>query len=150
KGCRRHALGRLPVLPRPRPQRYFPQNRQRWPDRQGNARRPEARQSKWRAPCRSRKQWRRIRPDRTRSSRDDAALEAFADRLFGQFAADEDEAALAGLAVFPRPLVVALQHHVHALEDVAVFVVAESKNTLRAQDFLTLARHQVLQPWHEF
>src|SRR3974377_2444425 len=45
-----------------------------------------------------------------------AFLEAFADRLFRQVAADEHEAALTWLAVLPRALVVAIEHHVHTLE----------------------------------
>src|SRR6185369_2148601 len=69
--------------------------------------------------------------------------------LFGQFATDEDEAAFARLLVLPLPLVVALQHHVHALEDVAVVIVVEGENALRAQDLLAFAGDEVLQPWHE-
>ena len=77
-------------------------------------------------------------------------LEAVADGLLRQFAADEDEAALARLAVLPGPLMIALQHHVHALKHVAIVIVAEGQNSLRAQDLLALAGDQVLQPRHEF
>src|ERR1700722_20812229 len=63
----------------------------------------------------------------------DALLEAVADGLLGQFAADEDETALARLAVFPGALVIAFQHHVHALEHIAVVVVAERHDALRVQ-----------------
>ena len=73
-------------------------------------------------------------------------LEAVADGLLGQFATDEDEAALARFAVLPCPLVIAFQHHVHALKDVAVVIVAEGENALRAQDLLALAGDKVLQP----
>src|ERR1700743_943940 len=86
---------------------------------------------------------------RTRSLRRDALLEAVADLLLRQFATDEDEAAFARLAVFPGPLMIALPHHVHALEDVAVVVIAEFGNPFRAQDLLALAGDQVLQPRHE-
>src|ERR1700728_1985821 len=91
---------------------------------------------------------------RSRVSKDaasgDALLEAVADGLLGQFAADEDQTALARLAVFPGALVIAFQHHVHALKDVAIVVVTEGENSLRAQDLLALAGDQVLQPGHEF
>src|ERR1700730_7455170 len=96
---------------------------------------------RWRPNC---------RPDRTLSSRRDTALKTVADGLLGQFAADEDETALARLAVFPGPLMIALQHHVHALEDIAVVIVAEGEDALRAQDLLAFAGDQVLQPGHEF
>src|ERR1700730_8177654 len=96
---------------------------------------------RWRPNC---------RPDRTLSSRRDTALKTVADRLLGQFAADEDETALARLAVFPGPLGIALEHHVHALKHIAVVIVAEGEDALRAQDLLALAGDQVLQPGHEF
>src|SRR5215510_6633233 len=101
------------------------------------------------APCRSPKRWSRVHRDRTLSSRDNAALKAVADHLLRQFAADEDDAALAPLAVFPFSLVVALQHHVHALEDVAVVIVAEGEDALRAQNLLAFGRNELLQPRHE-
>src|SRR6202158_4681358 len=90
------------------------------------------------------------RPDRILSSRGDTALEAVTDRLLGQFPADEDETALARFAVLPGALVIALEHHMHALKDIAVVVIAEGENALRAQDLLALAGDQVLQPRHEF
>ena len=86
---------------------------------------------------------------KTLSSRDDAALKTLANGLLRQFAADEDEAALALLAVLPFPLVVALQHHVDALEDVAVVIVVEGEDALGAQDLPALHLHQVLEPRHE-
>ncbi len=45
--------------------------------------------------------------------------------------------------------VVTLQHHVNALEDVAVVVVVEGEDALRAQDLAALDLHQVLEPRHE-
>src|SRR5262245_63507517 len=95
---------------------------------------------------RSPRRWRRIRRGRTLSSRDDAALKAVADHLLRQFAPDEDDPALAPLAILPFPLVVALQHHVHALEDVAVVIVAEGEDALGAQDLLAFGRIELLQP----
>src|ERR1700722_20967099 len=93
--------------------------------------------------------WRLSQPDRTLSSRGDTARKTVADDLLRQFAADEDQTAFARLARFPGALVIALQHHVHALEDIAVVVVAERQNSLRAQNLLAFAGHQVLQPGHE-
>src|ERR1700722_3010768 len=94
--------------------------------------------------------WRLSQPDRTLSSRGDTARKTVADGLLRQFAADEDQTAFARLACFPGTLVIALQHHVHALEDIAVVVVAERQNPLRAQNLLAFAGNQVLQPGHEF
>ena len=54
------------------------------------------------------------------------------------------------LAVLPLPLMIAFQHHVHALEHVAVVIVGEGQDALRAQDLLALAGDEVLQPRHEF
>src|SRR6476646_6068550 len=93
--------------------------------------------------------WRRPRPGRTLSSRGDTALKTVADRLLRQFAADEDEAALARFALLPGPLVITLQHHMHALKDIAVVIVAEGKNPFLAQNLLALAGDEVLQPGHE-
>jgi len=39
--------------------------------------------------------------------------------------------------------VIALEHHVHALEHVTVVIVAEGQNALGAQDLLTLAGDEV-------
>src|SRR5579864_6014356 len=80
----------------------------------------------------------------------DAAFKAFTDRLLRQIAADEDDAAIAFLAFFPRPLMVAVEDHVHALEDEAVVVVLERQDALAAQDVRTFGLHQVLHPWEEF
>src|ERR1041385_7195609 len=93
--------------------------------------------------------WRACRPDQTLSSRGNTALKTVADHLLGQFAADEDDAAFAPLIRLPLPLMIAFQHHVHALEHVAVVVVGESENALRAQDLLAFGSDEVLQPRHE-
>src|SRR6267154_3442363 len=93
--------------------------------------------------------WRAPRPDRTASSRGDTALKAVADHLLRQFAADEDKPTFARLAVLPLPLMVALEHHVDALKHIAVIVVGEGENALRAQDLLSLGGDEVLQPRHE-
>ena len=44
---------------------------------------------------------------------------------------------------------IAFQHHVDALEDIAVVVIAKGEDTFRAKDLLALAGDQVLQPGHE-
>src|SRR3979411_382720 len=94
--------------------------------------------------------WRRPRPDRTASSRGNTALKTVADHLLRQFATDENEAALARFAVLPPALMVALQHHVDALEHVAVVVAGEGEDALRAQDLLPFGGNEALQPGHEF
>src|SRR6516164_7280669 len=83
------------------------------------------------------------------SSGNDAAFEAGANEFFRQFAANEDDAAFALLAVLPFPLMIAFQHHMHTLEDIAVIIAGEGKYALRAQDLLALGLDQVLQPGHE-
>src|SRR6185436_10048987 len=96
------------------------------------------------------RRWRRIRSRRTLSSRDDAALKTVADQLLRQFTADKDDPAFAPLAVLPFPLVVTLQHHVHALEHIAVFIIAESEDALGTENLLAFAGDELLQPRHEF
>src|SRR5262249_54407013 len=55
----------------------------------------------------------------------DAALKTLADFVFGKIAPDKDDAAVALLAFLPRPLMIAVEDHVHALEDEAVVIVLE-------------------------
>src|SRR5437588_8416522 len=93
--------------------------------------------------------WTGPRPDQTASSRGDTALKAVTDHLLRQFTADKDETALARFIVLPLPLMVALEHHVHALEHVAVVIAGEGEDALRAQDLLPLGGHEALQPRHE-
>src|SRR5215813_886170 len=78
-----------------------------------------------------------------------AAREALADLLFRQLAADEDDAAFALLAILPRPLVVAVEDHVHALEYEALVVVLERQDALAAQDARPVLLHEVLDPGKE-
>src|SRR5215469_4828920 len=47
----------------------------------------------------------------------DAAFKAFGDHFAGQVATDENDPAVALLISFPRPLMVAVEDHVHALQD---------------------------------
>src|SRR5580704_3540185 len=78
-----------------------------------------------------------------------ALRKALADHLLRHVAADEDGAAHARLAVLPRPLMVAVEDHVHALENEALGIVLEREDTLAPQDLLPLLRHQVLDPRKE-
>src|SRR5674476_402923 len=64
-------------------------------------------------------------------------------------AADEDDAAGALLALFPFPLMVAVEDHVHALKDETLGIVLERQDALRAQDVLAFGRHQILHPGEE-
>src|ERR1700736_3318021 len=78
-----------------------------------------------------------------------AALEPLADLLLRQIAADEDDAALALLALLPRALMIAVEDHVHALEHEALVVVLEGEDALAAQDARSHLLHEVLHPGKE-
>src|SRR4051812_10419670 len=78
-----------------------------------------------------------------------ATLEPLPDLVLRQLAADEDEAALALLAGLPRPLVIAVENHVHALEHEALVVILEGEDALAAQNARPLLLHQVLHPGEE-
>src|SRR5665213_1195054 len=78
-----------------------------------------------------------------------AALKPLADFFFRQMAADEDEAAVARLAVFPFALMVAVQNHVNALEHKTLWIILEIEDALAAQNILALGRHQILNPRKE-
>src|SRR5580704_7369223 len=79
-----------------------------------------------------------------------AALETFGDLFARQIAADEDDAALPLLVFFPRPLVVAVEDHMHALKDEALLVVLKRENALAAQNIGAFLLHQILHPREEF
>src|SRR5580704_10829851 len=79
----------------------------------------------------------------------DAALESFGDHLPRQIAADEYHAAVALLAVFPWPLVIAVEDHVHALEHEALIVILEGEDAFAAQNVRAFLLHQVLHPRKE-
>src|SRR5215469_15321290 len=78
-----------------------------------------------------------------------ATRKAFPDLVHGQLAADEDDAAFAFLARLPRPLVVAIENHVHALEHEALVVVLERQDALAAQNVRSLDLHELLHPGKE-
>src|SRR5581483_8474393 len=78
-----------------------------------------------------------------------AALETLADHLLRQLAADEDDAAFALLAVLPRPLVIPVQDHMHALEHEALRIVLERQDALAAQNVRSFLGDQILDPGKE-
>src|SRR4051812_19313807 len=63
-----------------------------------------------------------------------AAQEGGPDRVLVEVAADEDDARDARLTFLPRALQVAVEDHVHALEDEAFRLVRERDDALAAQD----------------
>src|SRR4051794_3535898 len=76
-------------------------------------------------------------------------FESLPDLLLRQIAPDEDDPAVARLAVFPWALMVAVEDHVHALEHEARRVVLEIQDALAAQDAWSVFGHQVLDPRKE-
>src|SRR6202030_835472 len=60
-----------------------------------------------------------------------------------------DHAAVALLAVFPRPLMIAVEDHMHALEHEARIVVLEGEDAFAAQNVRAFLLHQVLHPRKE-
>src|SRR5262249_2532725 len=78
-----------------------------------------------------------------------AGGEAFPDLRFGQLAADEDDAAFAFLVRLPGALMVAVENHVHALEDEALVVVFERQDALAAQNVRPVLLDEVLHPGKE-
>ena len=79
----------------------------------------------------------------------EAALEAFADLVLVEVAPDEHDPAFALLDLAPRPLVVAVENHVHALEHEALRVVLERQDAFAAQDARPVLGDQVLHPREE-
>lgn len=67
-----------------------------------------------------------------------------------EVAADEDKPAFAFFVVFPGPLMIALDDHMDALDDIALVIVAEGENALEAQDIRALFLGDLLHPWEEF
>src|SRR5690242_117478 len=78
-----------------------------------------------------------------------AVLEAFGDQLARQVAANKNDPAVALLVRLPRPLMIAVKDHVHALEDKALVIVFESENALAAQNIGPFLLHQILHPGKE-
>ena len=76
----------------------------------------------------------------------EAALETFGDLLAGQVAADENDAAFALLILFPWPLMIAIEDHVHALKDKALIVILEGEDALATQNVRALFLHRILDP----
>src|SRR4051812_15742345 len=74
-----------------------------------------------------------------------AGLEACLDFLAIELAANEHEAVMARRAG-PRPFELAVEHHVHTVEDVTTIFILEIEHALHAEDVLALALHQVVEP----
>src|SRR6187455_2554385 len=79
----------------------------------------------------------------------DAAFKALTNSVFGKIAADEDGAAVALFIRTPRPLMVAIEDHVHALEHETLGIVLERNDTLAAQNARAILCDEVLDPRKE-
>src|SRR5260370_10103135 len=78
-----------------------------------------------------------------------AFLKALADHALRQFAADEYDAAFALFAAAPVALMITSQHHMDALDGIALGVVLERQDAFGAENILTLLCHQILNPGKE-
>src|SRR5689334_1140945 len=76
----------------------------------------------------------------------DAAFEPLTNLLLGQIAADEDDAAVTRFIRTPGTLVVAVEDHVHALEDKSLRVVLEREDTLAPKDLRAFFGNEILDP----
>ena len=79
----------------------------------------------------------------------DAAFEALPDSVFGQVAANEDDAAVALFVRTPGTLVIAIEDHVHALKHETLGIVLERQYALAAQDIGTILGDEILNPGKE-
>src|SRR5260370_667280 len=78
-----------------------------------------------------------------------AFLKALADHALRQFAADEYDGAFALFAVASVALMITFQHHMDALDGIALGVVLERQDAFGAENILTLLSHQILDPGKE-
>src|SRR6185295_3983916 len=79
----------------------------------------------------------------------DAAFEALPDSIFRQIAANEDNAAVALLVSAPGALVIAIEDHMHTLEDKTLGVILERQYALAAQNTGTVLDDEILNPRKE-
>src|SRR6185295_9644474 len=79
----------------------------------------------------------------------DAAFEALPDSIFRQIAANEDNAAVALLVSAPGALVIAIEDHMHTLEDKTLGVILERQYALAAQNTGTVLGDEILNPGKE-
>src|SRR4026208_1405615 len=79
----------------------------------------------------------------------DAAFEALTNSVFRKIASDENRAAVALFICTPRPLMVAIENHVHALEHEALGVILERKDSLAPQNVRAVLRDEILNPRKE-
>ena len=66
-----------------------------------------------------------------------------------KFPADEDDAAFAFFIVFPWPLVITLDNHVHALDHIAVIVAVKSDDSLESENVGAFQLGDLFDPWEE-
>src|SRR5260221_2751687 len=79
----------------------------------------------------------------------DAAFETLSDLIFRQVAANENDAAVALFIRAPRPLMIAVEDHVHALKYETLGIVLERENPFAAQNIGAILGHQILNPRKE-
>ena len=78
-----------------------------------------------------------------------AGQKSVADILFRKIAADEHDLRLALLVRLPLALRIAVEHHVHALEDEALRIALHRHDALAAQDVRALLLGETIDPGHE-
>lgn len=74
------------------------------------------------------------------------ALEAVFQLFTVQFPANEHQAAFMLFAIFPWPLVVALDNHMNTLHHIALGIALEGDNALQAQDVRAVGLGDLLNP----
>src|SRR6185312_3674430 len=79
----------------------------------------------------------------------DAAFKALANSIFRKIASNEDGTAVALFVSTPRPLVVAVENHVHALEHEALGVILERQDSLASQYARAVFCDEILNPGKE-
>ena len=79
----------------------------------------------------------------------DAAFKTLTNSVFRKITPDEDGAAVALFIRAPRPLVVAVENHMHALEHEALGVILERKNSLAPQNARAILGDEILNPRKE-
>src|SRR5579871_1658241 len=79
-----------------------------------------------------------------------AGEKALLDRAGVKLAADENEPAFALLIGLPLALVIAVEHHVHALQHEALRVVLEREDSFATENLRAFPGDEIVDPWQEF
>src|SRR5262245_42431220 len=79
----------------------------------------------------------------------DAVLKALSNSVFWQIAAYENDTTVPILIRAPRPLVIAIEDHVHALKHETLRIVLEPENAFAAEDIGSVFGNQILNPGKE-